>query len=348
MPAMNTPSSGSAPAAPIDLAETGGPAPDAAGRPGRMALDRNGAAYLLILILGAFLWWMSRYRAAALPSWAPWDFSWAWFLAATLSLWWYGRGLSRTADGDRPALWRSLSYVAGVLSIYTVLQTHFEYLAEHMFFLNRVQHVVMHHLGPFLIALAWPGAVLRRGMPPALRRLIDKPFLVRSVHILQQPVLASFLFVGLVALWLIPQVHFRAMIDPKLYQVMNWSMVLDGVLFWTVVLDPRPKPPARVSFGARAAMAFAVVLPQMLLGAVIAFTQHDIYSFYAWCGRIYPSISALADQQIGGLNIWIPPAMMSGAALLLVINAYRLQEEKDEADNEQDEIGYSAAQWTGR
>jgi len=309
------------------------------------------AFYLFVVVLGAFLWWASHYRAAAMPVWGPWEFSWSWFLATALALWWYFRGLLRLPKDERPAGWRSACYVAGVLSIYAVLQTHFEYLAEHMFFLNRVQHVVMHHMGPFMIAVAWPGTVLARGMPRVVRRLTELGLVRKVVNVLQQPVIASFLFVGLVAFWLIPAVHFRAMIDYKLYQTMNWSMVVDGVLFWVLVLDPRPKPPARVSFGGRAAMAVAVVLPQMLIGALIVFASYDIYSFYAWCGRIYPAIGALGDQQIGGLTIWIPPAMMSGAALLLVINAFRRQEEreeKEEAKGENVEVGIAAAGWTGR
>ncbi len=218
-----------------------------------------------------------------------------------------------------------------------------------MFFLNRIQHVVMHHVGPFLIALAWPGTVLRRGMPAFLHPIIDARPLLAVIRVIQQPFLASLLFVGLVALWLIPPVHFRAMIDPQLYAVMNWSMVVDGLLFWSLVLDPRSKPPARVSFGGRIAMTLAVVPPQLLIGAIIAFSTHDIYNFYAWCGRIYPSIDAISDQQLGGANIWIPPAMMSGVALLLVLNAFRLHEERQELeriDEEDDGITVKAA-WTG-
>ncbi len=80
------------------------------------------------------------------------------------------------------------------------------------------------------------------------------------------------------------------MIDVRLYAVMNWSMVLDGILFWCLVLDPRPKPPARVSFGVRAALAFAVMFPQIALGAVITFAQRDLYPYYDLCGRLFPSL----------------------------------------------------------
>lgn len=321
-------------------------APTSLARPGGLAAERPWLFYCALVLLGLALWWAARYRAAMMPSWAPWEFSWPWFLAAGLALGWYWRGLTRLPPAERPPAWRGLSYVAGVLAVYAVLQTHFEYLAEHMFFLNRIQHVVMHHIGPFLIVLAWPGAVLRRGMPSLVRRVIDAPIVVSPVRVLQRPVIASLLFVGLVAFWLIPAVHFRAMIDARLYQVMNWSMVVDGILFWAVVLDPRPRPPARVSFGGRAAMALAVAPPQILIGAAIAFAPYDLYNFYAWCGRIYPSIGALGDQQLGGLNIWIPPAMMSGVALILVINALRLDEEGKDPSEQPTDI--SAAQWTGR
>ena len=307
------------------------------------------AVSVALVALGGLLWWASRFHAAAMPVWGPWDFSWGWYLAASFGLWWYGLGLMRLEPAERPAVWRSLAYVVGVLAIYAVLQTRFEYLAEHMFFLNRLQHVAMHHLGPFLIALAWPGAVLRRGMPGFLLPLVEARPVRAVVRVVQQPVLATVLFVGLVALWLVPPVHFRAMIDPRLYAVMNWSMVVDGLLFWALVLDPRPKPPARVSFGGRIAMTLAVVPPQLVIGAVIAFTSHDIYSFYAWCGRIYPSIGAIADQQLGGANIWIPPSMMSGIGLLLVLNAFRLDEERQEREriDDGDEAGTIKAAWTG-
>ena len=246
---------------------------------------------------------------------------WLWFLAAALALWWYGRGLLLMPQSERPATWRTIAYFAGIIAIYAVLQTHFEYLAQHMFFLNRVQQAVMHDLGPVLVALAWPGAVISRGMPRLLHRLAGAALTRRIIRIFKQPLLASVLFVGVVALWLVPTIHFRAMLDPKLYQVMNWSMVIDGLLFWMLVLDPRPKPPAFLSFGARLAMSAGVMLPQIMIGAIITFAPYDLYAFYDWCGRIYPSIGALQDQQLGGLIIWIPPAMMNAMAIILVLNA---------------------------
>ena len=262
-----------------------------------------------------------------MPAWLPWDFSPPEYLATALVLFWYCRGLVRTSPSERPAIWRNLVFLFGIGVIYAVLQTRFEYWSQHMFFLNRIQHVAMHHLGPFLVALADAGGTIKRGMPATLRRAIESPAVTGVVNVLQQPVLAAFLFAGLFYFWLIPAVHFRAMIDVRLYALMNWSMVLDGLLFWSLVLDRWPKPPARLSFGARAALALGVMFPQIALGAVITFSQSDLYPYYDLCGRLFPSIGALNDQHIGGIVIWIPPAMMSVIAVLLVINALRLHEE---------------------
>jgi putative membrane protein len=112
------------------------------------------------------------------------------------------------------------------------------------------------------------------------------------------------------------------MIDGGLYAVMNWSMVVDGLLFWTLVLDFRPRPPARLSFGMRAAMAYATTFPEILIGTYLINTHFELYPFYSLCGRVFPWMDSLTDQRIGAAIIWIPPAMMSAAATLAVLIAF--------------------------
>jgi putative membrane protein len=299
---------------------------------------------LIILAVGVLLWWSCRYHASLLPAILPWDFSWAWFLAYAFSGLWYARGMRGPA---RQPLWRTGFFLVGMLAMWAVLQTRFEYLAQHMFFMNRIQHVAMHHLGPFLVAIAWPWATIRAGMPPLFKRALDHRTSQQVLRFVQSPDIACLLFVGLIVLWLIPSVHFVAMLDPLLYQVMNWSMVVDGLLFWSVVLDPRPAELAHNGFAARALIGVGVMFPQIVIGAVLAFTHRDLYSFYAWCGRIYPGIDALADQHIGGLIAWIPPAMMSALSLILVLNNSRIDSERNAPPGDTI-LGVSSSSWTGR
>jgi putative membrane protein len=303
---------------------------------------RGGRDAALFAAGGLLLWWLCRYHSSWMPVWAPWDFSWLWYGAYALTGWSYVRGLKRVATPR----WRIASFAVGMMLIWAVLQTRFEYLAQHMFFLNRIQHMVMHHLGPFLISFAWPWPVLAAGAPRWLRRGLAHRSFDAAMRFFQRPDIACVLFVGLIALWLFPPVHFVAMIDPRLYAVMNWSMVVDGVLFWSVVLDPRSPAEAHNSFAARIIMAVVVAPPQIAMGAAIAFTNSDIYAFYAWCGRIFPTIDAVSDQHIGGLIVWIPPAMMSVLGLLIALNLMRIDEERRAGPASGS--GVASSGWTGR
>jgi putative membrane protein len=279
----------------------------------------------------------------------PWEFSWTEFLALWLIAWWYLCGLVSSPSAERPSIARTATFFAGMAIIYIVVQTRFEYLALHMFFITRIQHIAMHHLGPMLIALAWPGRTLEHGMPAALQRIVRLRAIKRVIDALQQPLLSATLFVGLIAFWLVPAVHFRTMIDPNLYVLMNWTMVVDGVLFWCLVLDPHPRPPARLSFLLRAALSVGVMFPQILLGAIIVFASRDLYPSYDLCGRLYPSVGAGADQVWGGLIIWIPAAMMSVVGALIVVDMWRRSEEAPAAlDGARAEpAALSSARWTG-
>jgi putative membrane protein len=257
----------------------------------------------------------------------PWSFSWPEYLGTAFCLWWFFRGLAHNESEAHLPAWRIATFLCGLAAIYAVLQTHFDYMAQHMFFLNRVQHVVMHHIGPFLIAISGVGSTLRRGMPDAVRRVIGVQPVATVMRVVQQPAIAVLLFVGLFYLWLVPAIHFRAMLDPDLYTVMNWSMVVDGILFWVLVLDLRPQPLARLSFAKRAAMAYATTFPEIIIGDYLTSADRDLYPFYALCGRLFPSIDALTDQRIGGIIVWVPPAMMSAAATFLVLVAFLRNDE---------------------
>ncbi len=309
------------------------------------------AIFGLILAVGGILAFASRTFPASMPFFAPFEFSWTEYLAAVCAAWFYWRGVARMQASRRPNPWRQFAFALGLGLIYGVLQTRYDYMAQHMFFLNRFQHLVMHHLGPFLLALSWPGEALAGGLPPFLHRLIHSRPVQRLTWALQNPLLTGVLFVGVIDVWLYPPINFRAMIDPRLYTFMNWTMVIDGIFFWCFVLDPRESPPARHGFAVRLVTVILVMFPQIALGSYLTFATHDLYAFYAVCGRLYPGISPLTDQAYGGMMVWIPASMMSGVAFLLALNNLRLAEDRrspeqmTEAERAMAEL---SRRWTGR
>ena len=295
----------------------------------RMRLERDWIALGVLLFCGATIDLLCDRYPADLPAWMPWEFSWPVFLATWLTLGWFAQGLARLPSRARPPLWRSTAFVLGVLSFYAVLQTRFDYLAQHMFFFHRFAHFVLHHAGAFLIALGTSGPAIRAGMPDFLRPALDWKFVRRTVDVVQHPAVAPVLFVGLLYLWLIPQIHTRVMLDRNLYDLMNWSMGIDGIFFWLLILDPRPKPPARLSFLVRILLIIAIEIPQMFVGAILSLSSTDYYPVYRICGRIL-QMTALNDQHYGGLIIWLPGTLMSFAAAIAVLMALRIHEEEAE------------------
>jgi putative membrane protein len=230
------------------------------------------------------------------------------------------RGFARRRDARAG---EAVAFLTGLGLCYVVLHTRFDYYAQYMFFVHRLQHLVLHHLGPFLIALAAPWATLAAGTPAPVRRLLAPvllhPLVLAGYRFLQHPVVAPVLFVGLIYFWLQPGLHFDAMLDLDLYHLMNWTMLLDGVLFWWLILDPRdPATSAAPAFGTRLVMLFVIMPPQIILGAWIALSGTGIYDVYDVCGRAWP-LAPEVDQQIGGLLTWIPAAMMSVLGVIAVL-----------------------------
>ena len=255
----------------------------------------------------------------------PWDTQW-WLIALfALVAGLYGRGLYRRRRWkDLPA---AIAFLVGLVAMYAVMQTRLDYYSQYMFFVHRLQHLILHHLGPFLIALACPAAVLAAGAPRWLnaggRALVNSPPVALLYRTLQQPIIAGVLFVGLIYFWLWPSVHFDAMLSRQLYWVMNLSMAVDGLLFWWFMLDPRPPgaTPVTRGIGLRVFVLWAVMPPQIILGAYIALSPQTVFDVYAVCGRAWP-MSPITDQQLGGLITWIPAAMMSVLATLVLIRFY--------------------------
>jgi len=258
-------------------------------------------------------------------------------LACTSAAVLFWRGLRhRRQAGLRTGVGRTLSFYTGLVLIYVVMQTYVDYLSQYMFWVHRLQHLVLHHLGPFLIMLAVPHEVLGQGLPPRLRDGVLLPLWysrpVRFIYrLVQNPLISPLLFVGLIYFWLTPSIHFSAMLSATRYQVMNWSMLIDGLLFWWLVLDPRP-PHHHGSMGypARIVMLWAIMLPQIAIGAHITFSKTELYDVYSVCGRAWP-VSPLVDQVRGGIITWIPATMMSVLAILLVLRMWMHHSAREEA-----------------
>lgn len=248
----------------------------------------------------------------------PWEFSPTLVIAFIVAAWLFVRG----TRVHRVSLARQILFWCGMVILYLSLHTHLDYFAERMFFIHRIQHLVLHHLGPLLLMGAFPGQVMRAGLPMPARTALARWLATRSgrlcVGLLTHRILVPVLFVLLVVVWLIPVVQFYSMLDWRIYRLMNWSVVISGFMYWNLILDRRPSPPAVMTPGGRVLSPILTMVPQMVAGAVIAFTERDIYPLFDLCGRAM-AMSAQTDQMIGGITMWIPAALVEVIGLLIAL-----------------------------
>jgi len=248
----------------------------------------------------------------------PWEFSPTVVLAFMAAAVLFVRGQRR----HRVTVARQVFFWTGMVLLYLSLHTRVDYYAERMFFIHRLQHLVLHHLGPLLLMAGFPGSAMRAGLPlawrTALRRFLHTPMGRGVEGVLTHKILIPTVFVLMVLIWLVPTVQFYSMLDVRLYRLMNWSVVVTGILYWNLILDRRPAPPAAMTPGGRVISPILTMAPQMVAGAIIAFTERDLYPLFELCGRAI-AMSAETDQTIGGLTMWIPAALVEVIGLLVAL-----------------------------
>lgn len=277
----------------------------------------------------------------------PWEFSPTLIVCFLLSAFLFVRG----CRNKRINVSRQLLFWSGWLLLYLSMHTHVDYYAERVFFIHRAQHLVLHHLAPLLIMLSYPGQVMRagmtRGMRLGLQRFNQTAFGQALIYWLTHKLFIPFLFVFLVIVWLFPTIQFYSMLNVNIYRFMNWSVVVSGLLYWNLILDRRPYHPPQLTAktnlgrwwqkrtlsGGGAVMSplervlspVFTMAPQIVAGAIIAFSSTDLYPLFEICGRALP-ITAAQDQGWGGLIMWVLAGAVETFGLLVAaMTWWRLQ-----------------------
>jgi putative membrane protein len=260
---------------------------------------------------------------ASLLKWiVPWEFSWVLLTCFVVASVLYLRGCRR-----RPVRFASkLAFWSGMAIIYLSLHTYLDYYAEHEFFMHRIQQLLLHHIAPLLIVAAYPSGVLRAGLPLAWRVRVLRP-LQRSwpwrlvFGVLWNPTVATLLFIAFILIWLVPDLQTLAMLDWRIYRFMNWSMLVSGFAYWSLVLDHRPHPPGRMTAGLRVLSPAITMTPQIVAGAIVTFSKTDLYPIFEICGRAF-TLNVLTGQLIGGVIIWVPSALVESIGGLMALRLW--------------------------
>jgi putative membrane protein len=256
-------------------------------------------------------------------------------LALFLVAYLYINGLGRWPQPSHPiSRWQQVSFFAGLLAIFLALQSPIDPLAGHQFSFHQLQHLLLRMIGPLLVLGGAPLTTMLRGLPPwalmgMVRPVVRDRTVRKSYNWLTNPVVTSFIFLGTLYLWQVPDLHDLAVRHDSVHELMHLTMLLSGFLFWWVVIDPRPHR-SRLHYGLRVLYLGLIVIPNTVLGAGIVFNENLLYdSYYDFPQPL--SITPLTDQQIGGLLLWVVGDMMSIlAAGVVMIMWYQREQAQEE------------------
>jgi len=263
--------------------------------------------------------------------WTDWPLTPGITLSLLATAWLYiaGQRDAGSAAADRPGARHHLAFFGGLAAIFLALQSPIDPLADHLFVVHQVEHMLLRTGGPLLLMLAAPQAALMRGLPSWARRRVLAPLLgnpvFRALGILGQPAIATILFVGTTYFWMIPRYHDLAIFDEPVHYLWHTTLLISGLIFFWRLLDPRPYPLSS-SLGVRLCMFWFASMGNILLGSYLSFKHGVLYHAYDAMGRYW--LSPIVDERFGGLTMWIPGSMMFAGTSILMIYRWALQEER--------------------
>lgn len=265
--------------------------------------------------------------------------SWSWRPEVIIALLVFGTlfivGWSRLRSISGPprnrralgAVWRPVSYIAGLFVIGFALMSPLDVLVQQLFFMHMIQHLLLIMVAPILLLLPNPMPFLLWGLPQsarlaagrALNNVIHKESVIgRLLRKVTGPVAVWFIMILFIVGWHDPNMYNAALRSELVHDLEHVTMFMAGMLFWWTVTGAGPRLHRNMSRPAKVIFVIAAIPPNMALGAALAFSQQPIYSFYNDMPRLW-GISVLDDQRLSGIIMWIPGSMMYFMTALALI-----------------------------
>ena len=270
--------------------------------------------------------------------------SWDWRLSVIIVLalagtfyirgWWQLR--QRQRRGRLATGWRLVSYLAGLFIIGPALMSPIDVLGGQLFLMHMVQHLLLIMIAPPLLLITNPMPFMLWGLPGKWRlrvgrglgRLLHRNSAVRrNLRAATSPGIIWLAWVVMVFGWHDPTLYNAALQYEWVHDVEHVTFFAAGMLFWWHVTGAGPRIHKQASLLGRIAFVIGAIPPNMLTGVALAFASKPIYTFYTAVPRLW-GLSVMADQQIGGVIMWVPGSMMYIIAALVLISRLLDQEER--------------------
>jgi cytochrome c oxidase assembly factor CtaG len=218
--------------------------------------------------------------------------------------------------------WRLFAFTGAIVTLIVALISPIDALAEQVFAMHMVQHVLLLDVFPILLMLSLTKVLLR----PATRRLTT---LERAVGPLAHPAFAVVLYVAMMWVWHVPALYDAALRHSAVHVFEHVCFISAGVLYWWHLLSPIR---SRLRGGPFAPVVYMLVTKLFvgLLGIGITFAPDALYDFYEHGPRVW-GLSAKDDQSVAGAIMAVEQSVVMGIALAYLFVRALGESERDEA-----------------
>lgn len=247
-------------------------------------------------------------------AWGGWNFD-VWVaaplgVAALLYLLGVQRLWRQAGTGRGVTAGQAACFAGGWLTLAAALVTPLDAWGQRLFWLHMVQHELMMAAAAPLLVLGRPLAAWTWALPRPLRRAAgawtQQRHWAAAWSWLTEPVTAWVLHAAALWLWHVPSAFDAAVRSEALHIAQHASFLATALFFWWSVLGHDAR--GRYGPGHSALSLFATMMHTSALGALLTLAQQTWYAGYA-----------LEDQQLGGLIMWVPAALVYvGVALALL------------------------------
>jgi putative membrane protein len=193
---------------------------------------------------------------------------------------------------------------------------------RYLFSAHMAQHLVL--------TLAFPPLLLYGTPAWVVRPLVRPRWLRRVAAAITRPLPAAVIFSAPITLWHFPQFYEAALEHHALHIVQHLVFLATAVLMWWPVLSPVPELP-RTGYPNQLLYLFLLGLPMSLVGALITLAEDVLYPYYTRAPRVW-GLTPVADQQLGGLLMWVGGTLVLWVAATVVWFRWSLREERGDVE----------------
>jgi putative membrane protein len=226
---------------------------------------------------------------------------------------------NRFADSRSVPLARQVAFGGGILVAFIALATPLDTLADQYLF---TAHMVQHLLLTLVVA-----PLLLAGTPDwLLRQALRSTQLTGFIRWARHPLVAFFGFNLVFSLAHVPAFYELTLAIEPLHALEHVVFLGTAMLMWMPVLSPVPDIAAPYPALGQVLYLFLQTVPASLVGVLLSATSTAFYSTYVLAPRV-SSLSALEDQQLGGLIMWVGTGVYFLIATGVVFFAWASREE---------------------